>query len=78
MGKILLAPLFVLAACAAQTTSPELDATGKALTCLPKGVYLGELVNENWNDEQKATYRTAVDTWRVLNCPDPTALGYGS
>ena len=61
----------LLAACAADGS---LSPAAQTVSCLPKGVYLGEAFGAHYTEAQKA----AIDALRVLNCPDPVALGYGA
>lgn len=62
-----------LAALGACTESGELSPAAQSVTCLPKGVYLGEAFGATYTPAQKA----AIDALRMMNCPDPAALGYG-
>jgi hypothetical protein len=61
----------LLGAC---TETGNLTPTAQTVTCLPKGVYLGEAFGAHYTEAQKA----AIDALRVLNCPDPVSLGYGA
>ena len=58
----------LLAACA---EDGSLTPAAQSVTCLPKGVYLGEAFGANYTEAQKG----AIDSLRMLNCPDPVALG---
>ena len=83
MTRILIVLPFLLAACAASgALSPEKQAEAEAATlavlCQPKGVYIGDAFNAHWNETQRALYRASIDAQRILKCPDPLALGYGS
>lgn len=72
MRKIFfIAGLALLAAC---TEAGDLAPAAQSVTCLPKGVYLGEAFGAHYTEAQKS----AVDALRMLNCPDPVALGYGA
>lgn len=81
--KYLILPIaLLLAGCASGPLSPEKQAEAEAATlailCQPKGIYIAEGFNTHWNDQQRALYRATTDSLRIVKCPDPAALGYGS
>ena len=67
--------LAFLAACSTTgDIDPRVAPTVNALTCLPKGVYLGAAFGATYTEAQIAI----IDVWRIANCPNALELGYGA